>query len=199
MSKLGKVLLLIMCLVLLWPGMVSAWIVGGQIKDTTREINFTVGDFIGQASGTTAAAITASTTPGLETDNNLADIVWADGETDPVTLTFQVPPEYISGMVFYALCDQSSASTTACEVDFELYINTDGASTWDSAAEGNTPVALATTAASPQEVTLTPNATDIEVISAGDWITINIWRDDTATGTADLEFYGLTVSYTADQ
>lgn len=139
-------------------------------------------------------AVTASTAPGLEVDDSIPAIVWADGETTPVMTTFRIPADYSSGGAFRVLATESN-STTPNQVDFDVYVNADGTAS-DSSATGQTPVALAGTTSTPDVITLTP-ATDFSSLAAGQWVTIRIWRDDTATGTGDLEIKGVEFFYTA--
>jgi len=144
----------------------------------------------------TGDAITASTAPGLEVDDLIPGIVWADGETTPVQITFRIPSDYSSGGLFKVLATESD-STTPNQVDFSVYVNTSGVAA-DAAATNQTPVALAGTTSTPSEITLTV-ATDFAALAAGNWVTLNIWRDDTATGTGDLEVKGIAFYYTAVQ
>ena len=141
-----------------------------------------------------SSPITASTAPGIEVDDLIPNIVWADGETTPVMVTFRVPTDYSSGGAFRIIATESD-STTPNQIDFDVYVNKDGVAA-DSAATGQTPVALAGTAATPDVVTLTP-ATDFSALTAGSWVTLRIWRDNTATGTGDLEVKGVEFYYTA--
>lgn len=187
--------MLIVCLAIT----ASAAIRGRNIEDLDREINLPLTSFV--ITGSSAyVPVTSSTTPGLEYDNVLPDIVWADNETTAAVVTFQVPTTYVSDLSFKLLCDQSSAASTTNYVDFDIYINKDGTNTWDSAATNNTPVALDLTAGSSQYVDLTPTAAEISSLAAGDWVTLRLWRDNTTgTGTADLEVYGVSAIYKADQ
>lgn len=168
-----------------------------NMADVTREVRFTASDFV-LDDGTSIASLSADTAPGLEIDNKIPAIVWADGETTPVATTFRVPADYSSGGAFYALCDESN-STTPQEVDFEVYVNVDG-TVWDSAATGQTPVALAGEggAGTPEVVTLSVT-TDFESLAAGQYVTVRVWRDNVANGTGDLELYYLDFYYTATQ
>jgi hypothetical protein len=141
-----------------------------------------------------ASPITATTAPGIEVDDLIPNIVWADGETTPVMITFRVPTDYSSGGAFRVIASESD-STTPNQIDFDVYVNKDGVAA-DSAATGQTPVALAGTAATPDVVTLTP-ATDFSSLTAGSWVTLRIWRDNVAAGTGDLEVKGVEFYYTA--
>jgi hypothetical protein len=200
-KKIATLLLAVMLIAVLATS-ASALIRGRNIEDLTRSINIPIQDF--SITGSSAyAPLTASTAPGLEMDNLIPDIVWADGETTKAVVSFQLPATYVGenvgDLTFNLLCDQSTASSTTSYVDFDIYINTNGAGNWDAAAVNNTATALTLTAGSTQKVTLTLGAVETAALNPGDWITLEIWRDDTATGTADLEVYGVTVNYKADQ
>lgn len=142
------------------------------------------------------AALTASTNPGIEVDDLITNIAWADGETTPVQASFRVPSDYSSGGAFKVFATESD-STTPNQVDFDVYVNSDGTAA-DASATGQTPVALAGDTATPDEITLTV-ATDFASLAAGNWVTLRIWRDDTADGTGDLEVKGVAFYYTATQ
>ncbi len=140
----------------------------------------------------TVLPVTQSTAPGLEVDNKLSDIVWADGETTPISTTFRVPPDYSGSGEFRLLTDESN-STTPNEIDFSVYINKPDTA-WDSVATNQTPVALDGTAGTPVVVTLKP-ATDFSNLQPNQYVTLNVWRDNTAAGTGDLELYHLRFYY----
>jgi len=140
--------------------------------------------------------VTASTTPGLEVGSAYPMLVWADSEVTPATITFRVPSDYVSGGAFKVLATESAASTDN-QIDFDVYINSDGVA-YDSAATGQTPVVIAADTTTPDEVILTV-ATDFASLAAGNWVTLRIWRDNTATGTADMQVRGVAFYYTATQ
>jgi len=140
--------------------------------------------------------VTASTTPGLEVGSSYPMLVWADGEVTPASITFRIPSDYVSGGLFKVLATESAASTDN-QIDFDVYINSDGVA-YDSAATGQTPVTIAAVTTTPDEVTLTV-ATDFASLAAGNWVTLRIWRDDTAAGTADMQVRGVAFYYTATQ
>ena len=79
--------------------------------------------------------------PGLEIDNSIPAIVWADGETTPCSVTFRVPADYVSGGAFAVIADESTGDATPCQIDFEVYVNADG-SPFDASVSNQTPVAL---------------------------------------------------------
>ncbi len=146
-------------------------------------VNLPINSFLSSAD---SSPITTSTAPGLEIDNILPDINWADNETTPVLVTFKVPGDYLSGGAFQLFCD-SSNSTTPEQVDFDVYINGHGTA-WDSSVTGQTPVAVSTGAGTPCIVTLTP-ATDFTSLAAETVVTLRLWRDNVSDGTGDLEVY----------
>lgn len=160
---------------------------------STRIVPFSVGDFI-LNDGTNVWVLSTSTTPGFECDNKAASIVWADGETTPVSVSFKVPDDYSSGGAFKLFCDEST-STTHNKVDFSVYVNREG-TVFDSTTSNQTPVELAGVAGTPDMVTLTVG-TDFASLAAGDVVTANFWRDDNGTSTGDLEMYYAEFYYTA--
>lgn len=143
-----------------------------------------------------ATPVSGLTAPGFEIDDLIPNIVWADAETTPIVITFVIPEDYASGGAFKVLATESD-STTPNQIDFDVYVNSDGVAA-DASATGQTPVALAGTTSTPDMVTLTP-ATDFAALAAGQWVTLRIWRDDAADGTGDLEIKGVTFFYTATQ
>lgn len=173
-------------------GLVSAT----DIADVVRYYQLPLGGFISEVSTTVAADLTASTVPGWAIHNSYPSIDWADGEVSKASITFRMPSDYASGGLFKVLATESAASTDN-EIDFDVYINKSGTA-FDSAATGQTPVAIAAVTTTPAEVTLTP-ATDFAALAAGDWVTLRIWRDNTATGTADMQVRGVAFYYTATQ
>jgi hypothetical protein len=113
-------------------------------------------------------------------------------------LTFKIPADYKSGGAFRVVVDESN-STTPNELDFVVYVSQDASTSgWDSAASDQTPVALAGTAGTPDVLALSVQ-TDFSSLAAGDIVTLSAWRDDTATGTGDLELYYLEFYYTANR
>jgi len=170
-------------------GVVSAT----NIADVVRYIPLSLVSFVSSIDG---APLTTSSGPGFEIDDSISNIVFADGETTPILVTFRVPSDYASGGAFNVIATESD-STTPNQIDFDVYINSDGTAA-DAAATGQTPVALAGTTSTPDEVTLTV-ATDFASLAAGNWVTLRIWRDDTADGTGALEVKGVAFYYTASQ
>lgn len=144
-------------------------------------VELPINSFLFQDTGT---PLTTATTPGLEIDNLIPDIVWSDGETSAVMVTFKIPSDYLSGGAFRLFCD-SSNSTTPEQVDFDVYVNGNNTA-WDAAATDQTPVAISTGAGTPCIVTLTP-AVDFATLAAEKVVTLRTWRDNVSDGTGDLE------------
>jgi len=167
-------------------------VTAGEIADAVRYVQLPLMAFTHNGS----AAITASSAPGLEADDNVMNVVWADAETTPIQVSFRVPADYASGGAFAVFATESN-STTPNQVDFDVYVNADGTAA-DASATDQTPVALAGTTSTPDEVTLSV-ATDFSSLTAGNWVTLRIWRDDVADGSGDLEVKGVAFYYTATQ
>lgn len=160
-----------------------------KTANNVRSIQFLPGDFtIG------ADILDGASTPDIEEENNAACIVWDDGETTAISVTFRIPDDYSSGGAFRGLFD-SSSETTFSEVDFQVYVHT-GSAAWDGAATNQTPVALSVEDGTPEIVTLTV-ATDFASLAVGQIVALDIWRDNTAAGTDDLEMYYLEFYYNA--
>jgi hypothetical protein len=161
----------------------------------TRSIPLPLTGFVIRSSATAAVVPTSSTLPVLAIVSEMPYVMWADGETTPIQATFRIPDNYSSGGSFKLMATQTA---TGCEVDFDVYINRSGGNV-DAAATNQTPVAVSTTrTTTPSEVALTP-ATDFASLLAGDWITLRIWRDNTATWTGSLRIHNVTFIYTANQ
>jgi hypothetical protein len=105
---------------------------------TERDITLPLGAFTSNGED-----IDAATAPGFELDDTIPGIVWADGETTPATITFRVPSDYSSGGAFRILATESN-STTPNQIDFDVFVNSDGVAV-DSSGSNQTPVALAGT------------------------------------------------------
>jgi len=163
-----------------------------------RERSFTL-PLTGFVNAHDASPIVVTTTglPGLQIDDYLPNIVWTEaGYASPVSITFRIPSDYSSGGAFRLICTES-VSTTPNRVDFDVYVNRNGRAAASSASD-QTPVVLAGTTSTPSVVTLTPG-TDFVSLAAGDWVTLRIWRDNSAArgATGDLEVKGVEFFYTA--
>jgi hypothetical protein len=174
-----------------------------QIRFYPQDFMITDGTYIG-ADGTYATA-SINTEPGLELDNGILALVWADGETSYAQVTFIVPADYVTGGAFRVICDQSN-TLSPVEIDFEVYANAidDTTPAWNVSHTDETPAGrsddgVTDDAGSPEQVTLTPTTT----IAASDIVTLNLWRSNRSTGTsanatADLEVYYVEFYYSTN-
>jgi hypothetical protein len=169
----------------------SGLITTTHIADTVRELNLPLMGFLAAGvplvdSGTLA--------PGLNEDDNVMGIIWADGEVTPVAINFRVPADYASGGSFRVIATESDSST-ANQIDFQVYTAATGA-IYNATVTDQTPAALTLSTNTPSTVTLTV-ATDFSALAAGHLVALEIWRDDTADGTGTLEVKNVSFYYTA--
>lgn len=173
-------------------------VVGTLTATTTRSVPLPILGFWVQENATTVTPLgvdTLSTPAHVVISSNVPLVKLGNGYTTPIVMTFRIPDDYSSGGAFKLMANQSG-TTTACTVDFDVYVNAAG-STMDSAATDQTPVSLLYAGTTPSQVTLTP-ATDFAAIAAGQWVTLRIWRG-TTTGTDALQVGNATFFYTARQ
>jgi hypothetical protein len=175
-------------------------ITAANIVDVESSIQFTVDDFAIGSDGADMITLSDSTSPGLEVDNNLPAIVWADGETSHIKVTFKIPADYASGGAFRAFIDTTDDSAET-QLDWK-YTKTESGGTWDATPTEETAISkhapYGAGAGTPTTVTLTPTAAGWAV-SAGDIVTVTLWRTDDTASTSDLELYYLDFYYTATQ
>lgn len=173
------------------PTITSPTISSPSISGLTR--SFPLNIVSGYIDGTGLVGADGTTAPGIAETDNIPKLVWANDEVTPVQWTFRVPADYSSGMSFRVLASESS-DTTPSEIDFQLWVNSDGA-VFDAAVTDNqSAVALADCDATNEVVTLTPTSTALSAIVAGAWITLDIFN--TTTGNGSLEVAGVDVLYT---
>lgn len=155
-------------------------------------IPFTVDDLTLENS----TELTTSTTPGFESkpntwgNTNRKVIVWASGETSPIVVRTIAPPDYGGNGRIIVEASQS-APGTACQVDFDVYIDRPGSS-WDTSATNQTAVALSSGGAvtSSVNVELVPATDEIQPY---DSFQFRIWR--AAVGSADLRIGSVAFVY----
>lgn len=137
-------------------------------------------------SGGPIAPLTTSTVPGLEYDDYMWGVVWADNETTPIEQTFEVPSDYYGDGEFRVWFTRSGTDVPPM-VDYTLWINTNK-STAASTVTNYQAVALDPSyISSPQQVTLPITDT----LTAGQLVTLQIWRDGSKNAsTDDLELKG---------
>jgi hypothetical protein len=145
----------------------------------------------------TPGDLTTSSQPGLESDNGIPSIVWADGETTAIQRTFRIPEDYESDGNFRIVASNGSlASSGTNYIGWGIYVNTAGSS-WASVYNGSLTSAEVTGDSTPDEVTLL-SSTEDALFSAGAIVTLVLQRDDTnANGTrnADMELYSVQFYY----
>jgi hypothetical protein len=102
--------------------------------------------------------------------------------------TFRVPPDYTSGLSFRLLLSSSAATSVGQSIDWQFWVNRDGIG-FDAAAIAQTAVAptSSTLDASNEVVTLTIDATGEAAITAGDYLTIDIWNAGTSGNTTEIK------------
>ena len=156
------------------------------IGNSAKRIYFTTNDFIIN----TPTVLSTATTPGFETVNGMPAITYADGETTPVHITFVVPDGYSSGGTLNVICGNESSGTNY--LAWGVYINTNGG-TWDTTVWNGTPVKVeGTSTTDVVTISATPFTSGL---TAGDIVTVDIWRWDGSVGgeatlTDDLNIYG---------
>jgi len=176
----------------------NAYVAGTLTATVTRSVPLPIMGFLIQETSSTVTPITSSstTTPIYATvSNNVPLLRFMTGYTTPVIMTFRIPDDYSSGGAFKVMANQSG-TTTACTIDFDVYVNAAG-STMDSAATDQTAGTLTYAGTTPSQVTLTP-ATDFASLAAGQWVTLRLWKG-TTTGTDDLQVGNVSFFYTATQ
>lgn len=150
--------------------------------------------------------ISTSTTPALSSTaiDNIAAILY-DGsdETTAVSWTQRIPSNMCvdgsGGLVVYLLVSTGTRSTNRTfsdlKVDWSIWVNKDGVA-FDSSEFGQSTVTCGASSEmdrSNEVLTLTANSTAINGLSAGDWVTIEIFNASTSSLTGnedDLEIKG---------
>jgi hypothetical protein len=147
--------------------------------------------------GTGVIGNDGTTAPGVAETDNIPAIVYASSaEQVKCQWTFRVPSDYSSGLGFRVLMSSSVASPASQSIDWEIWVNDSGTG-FDAAAIAQDAVAPTSTAldASNEVVTLTIDATGEAAISAGSFLTIDIWNAGTGDGTTEIK--GIQAYYTS--
>jgi len=151
-------------------------------------------------------ALSTSTTPGFEittsgTTHVTGFISWSDGEDSPVQKKFRVPADYRSGGAFRVLVGRNNtdAGNNPPAIDYAVYVDQTNTAL-DTTATNQTASALsaANSDGSPEEKTLSVS-TDFASLAAGDYVTVEFWRDDVNTSTDDLRLYYAEFYYSANE
>ena len=134
--------------------------------------------------------LSTSTTPSLRTRaaSKTGFVRWADGNETRIQKKFRVPTDYKSGGAFRVLIGQSGAGENPPAIDYEVFVDRTGAA-FDTAATNQTPSQINTVGNGSVEQKTLAVTTDFASLAAGDFVTVNFWRDDTTPGTSDLELY----------
>ena len=139
-----------------------------------------------------------TTAPGLATTDSITKIVYASSaENASLQWNFKMPADYSAGLAF-RLMVSTSDTTSPPKIRWRLMVNRNGvahATTWYE----QTAVQMGATAdVSPEVITLTPTATALAAIQAGDVVTVEIAND--AYGlNATTEIAHVQAYYTAIQ
>ena len=151
---------------------------------------------IGGAVPTQISGLT--TTPEMIVDNNVVALYWADNQTSKAQLRFRVMDGFVGSPVIRILTGRraygGNLHVWPPALDFEVFVD-DDVTAFDTAATNQTAVRIDTVGqGSPKELELTVD-TDFDTLAEGQWVTLNIWRDNTAapnsTTTDGLLVYGI--------
>jgi len=144
--------------------------------------------------GAVIGPITASTAPNLAYGNKAPHIIWADGELSYASIIFTVPEDYASGGAFRVLADETADGNSPCAIDFNVYNKTPG-SAWDTTTTNQSIVLLTEAAGTPELMSLAVT-TDFAALATGDYVVLEIWREDTTQDTASgFEVYEVYFTY----
>ena len=164
-----------------------------------RCISFLPQDFL-SIGGTTPVPVSGSTTtPGLYFQGTTkAALIWHDNETSKGSLRFRVPDGYVSGGAFKAFVSRrflGSGVDILPALDFEVFVDKDETA-FDAAATDQTAVTFTKNIGdgSPDELALAVT-TDFDSLAEGDWVTLNIWRDNVNASVNSVLVFGLEFCY----
>jgi len=147
--------------------------------------------------GTGVMGNDGTTAPGMAETDSIPAIVYASSaETTKIQWTFRVPADYSTGLGFRILMSSDGASAASQSIDWALWINADD-TTFDAASIEQTAVAgtSATLDVSNELITLAVDATGEAAISAGVFVTVDIWNAGTSSNTTEIK--GVQAYYTA--
>lgn len=148
--------------------------------------------------GTDGAVLNSSSTPNLLIDANgdFEYIVWEDGETTPIYINHSVPADQIGNTeIYYKVTFHQPLAGTPERIDYDVRINAENDTSWDSSVTNQTPVSNGGVFNEPQTATLRPT-TDFATVSAGDMARPRFWRDNSSgTGTQNFEITAIKACY----
>lgn len=130
-----------------------------------------------------------TTAPGIAETDNVPAIVYANsGETTKCQWQFRVPGDYTDSLSFRLLLSSSVATAAQQSIDWQIWVNRDGVA-FDAAAIAQSAVSPTndTLDGTNEVVTLTLDATGEAAITAGDYLTIDIWNAGSSNGTTEIK------------
>ena len=169
--------------------------VGGTIYNTS-ERSFNLDLVSAFLDGTGVMGNDGTTAPGIAETDNVPAIVYADSsEQVKCQWTFRVPSDYSSGLGFRVLMSSSGGNAASQSIDWAIWVNDDGVG-FDAAAIAQTAVSPTTVTTTTNEVvTLTINAGGETALSAGSFVTVDIWNAGTSASTTEIK--GIQAYYTS--
>lgn len=130
-------------------------------------------------------------TPDLTDGNNIPLIDWESGETTAIQQTFRLPGAswtQATSLVFYVIISSDTDLDAAAGVDWRIWVNRTGV-VFDAVAIEQTVVTASSAGdldTTNEVLTLTCNATCLDAIQAGDFITLDLFAA-VAGGTVELK------------
>ena len=149
--------------------------------------------------GAACIPLTDATTPSIEENvsSNIPAIKWDDNETTAAAINVRVPLDYLGNGQLRLMVSSEGLAGGHAYYDYETYVSTVNGSTALDAAVTNPAAAQIASggSGSPVEVTLTP--ADWSALTAGQLVTVRVFRDDTVI--SDLYLWNAEFVYTAKQ
>ena len=167
-----------------------------NIANVTREIYFPMAGWALDGGDD----LDEGTAPDVGDDDNIPSITWDNStETTAIQQTFRLPSTYVSGLTLYCLVSSDTASGATTGIDWSLWVNSTNL-VFDAAAIAQTGATCTSGSldVSHEVLTLTIDATGEAALSAGCWVTINLFNA-TTHATANLELKGVTGTFAATQ
>jgi len=177
----------------------SETITAAMIANVTREIYFPMAGWVIDG----GADIDEATAPEIGNADNVPVIIWDNsGEVTAIQQTFRLPSTYVSGLTLYCLVSSNTAVGTAGAIDWRIWVNNPNI-VFDATAIEQTSVAMTTVQGASADtnnvlLTLALDATGEAALTAGTWITVDIFNA-TTHATGNLELKGVHGTYTATQ
>jgi len=139
--------------------------------------------------------IDEATAPDIGDDDSIPSITWDNsGETTAIQQTFRLPGDSWTqavSLVFYVMVSSDTDTNAAGILDWRIWVNRDD-TVFDAAAIQQTQVAASASgnlSTTHEILTLTCDATCIDALSAGDFITLDLFNA-TTHATANFEIKG---------